>query len=141
MLNRTQFELKPSVSYVVSFFYFKILELLTDVVMSYNKSEKFVAKFQIFFTTFSLHIIVVYLQLIIATKPDAQQGNSPKIVTEDNIKLLFEIQKKVFNLFLYFLNVEYIGLRLKEQISFCKSHLYRYHCICCSHNCYIQPFH
>lgn len=37
-----------------------------------------------------------FLQLIIATIPDAKHGKSPSIVTEENIKLLFEIQKKVF---------------------------------------------
>ncbi|KAK3038828.1 hypothetical protein RJ639_028550 [Escallonia herrerae] len=34
-------------------------------------------------------------QLILATKPDTVHGKSPSIVTEDNIKLLFEIQKKI----------------------------------------------
>lgn len=34
-------------------------------------------------------------QLIIATVPDPQHGESPGIVTEDNIQLLFEVQKKV----------------------------------------------
>ena len=34
-------------------------------------------------------------QLIIATMPDPKHGKLPSIVTEDNIQLLFEIQKKV----------------------------------------------
>nr|XP_011465571.1 PREDICTED: Niemann-Pick C1 protein-like [Fragaria vesca subsp. vesca] len=34
-------------------------------------------------------------QLIIATMPDVKHGKAPSIVTEDNIKLLFEIEKKV----------------------------------------------
>jgi hypothetical protein len=34
-------------------------------------------------------------QLIIATVPDPHHGESPGIVTEDNIQLLFEVQKKV----------------------------------------------
>ncbi|KAF8410301.1 hypothetical protein HHK36_002827 [Tetracentron sinense] len=34
-------------------------------------------------------------QLILATIPDAKHGESPSIVTENNIQLLFEIQKKV----------------------------------------------
>ncbi|TYI42794.1 hypothetical protein ES332_A01G123600v1 [Gossypium tomentosum] len=34
-------------------------------------------------------------QLILATIPDALNGKSPSIVTEENIKLLFEIQKKI----------------------------------------------
>ncbi|XP_022769376.1 Niemann-Pick C1 protein-like isoform X3 [Durio zibethinus] len=34
-------------------------------------------------------------QLILATIPDALHGKSPSIMTEENIKLLFEIQKKV----------------------------------------------
>ncbi|CAK7346025.1 unnamed protein product [Dovyalis caffra] len=35
-------------------------------------------------------------KLILATLPDAGAQKSPSIVTKDNIKLLFEIQKKVF---------------------------------------------
>lgn len=38
------------------------------------------------------------MQLIIATIPDEGKGTTPSILTEDNIKLLFEIQKKVWNL-------------------------------------------
>ncbi|XP_057966308.1 uncharacterized protein LOC131156550 [Malania oleifera] len=34
-------------------------------------------------------------QLILATMPDPKHGKSPSIVTEENIQLLFEIQKKV----------------------------------------------
>ncbi|XP_019187240.1 PREDICTED: Niemann-Pick C1 protein-like [Ipomoea nil] len=34
-------------------------------------------------------------QLIIAVNPDMKNGKSPPIVTEDNIKLLFDIQRKV----------------------------------------------
>ncbi|KAL8135782.1 hypothetical protein AgCh_010405 [Apium graveolens] len=46
---------------------------------------------------FDSHLAPFYRieQLIIATKPDPEHGKSPKIVTEDNIKLLFELQKKV----------------------------------------------
>ncbi|WOG97708.1 hypothetical protein DCAR_0417049 [Daucus carota subsp. sativus] len=46
---------------------------------------------------FDSHLAPFYRieQLIIATKPDPEHGKSPKIVTENNIKLLFEIQKKV----------------------------------------------
>jgi len=43
-------------------------------------------------------------QLIIATIPDGQ-GNSPSILTESNIKLLFDIQKKVSIMVLLFLKV------------------------------------
>lgn len=44
-------------------------------------------------------------QLIIATVPDPQHGKSPGIVTEDNIQLLFEVQKKVlFECSCYFSN-------------------------------------
>lgn len=34
-------------------------------------------------------------QVILATKPDARNGKLPSIVTDDNIQLLFEIQRKV----------------------------------------------
>ncbi|XP_062027066.1 uncharacterized protein LOC133743216 [Rosa rugosa] len=46
---------------------------------------------------FDSHLAPFYRieQLILATIPDAKHGKSPSIVTEDNIKLLFEIQKKV----------------------------------------------
>ncbi|TQD98300.1 hypothetical protein C1H46_016121 [Malus baccata] len=46
---------------------------------------------------FDIHLAPFYRieQLILATIPDGKHGNSPSIVTEDNIKLLFEIQKKV----------------------------------------------
>ncbi|KAK6939083.1 Protein patched/dispatched [Dillenia turbinata] len=37
-------------------------------------------------------------QLILATVPDSMHGNPPSIVTESNIKLLFDIQKKVDNI-------------------------------------------
>lgn len=35
------------------------------------------------------------LQLILATIPDHVNSTSPRIVSDDNIKFLFEIQKKV----------------------------------------------
>jgi len=38
---------------------------------------------------------VVYLQLILGTVPDHVNSTSPRIVSEDNIKFLFEVQKKV----------------------------------------------
>lgn len=41
------------------------------------------------------HWAFAYFQLILATTPDPKHGKSPSIVTEDNIQLLFEIQKKV----------------------------------------------
>ncbi|CAK9178320.1 unnamed protein product [Ilex paraguariensis] len=46
---------------------------------------------------FDSHLAPFYRieQLILATIPDARHGKSPSIVTEDNIKLLFEVQKKV----------------------------------------------
>ncbi|XP_057490001.1 uncharacterized protein LOC130776002 [Actinidia eriantha] len=46
---------------------------------------------------FDSHLAPFYRieQLIIATPPYAMHSTSPSIVTEDNIKLLFEIQKKV----------------------------------------------
>ncbi|KAH7849400.1 hypothetical protein Vadar_017340 [Vaccinium darrowii] len=46
---------------------------------------------------FDSHLAPFYRieQLIVATTPDAMHGKSPSIVTEDNINLLFEIQKKV----------------------------------------------
>lgn len=46
---------------------------------------------------FDTHLAPFYRieQLLIATIPDEGQGKSPSILTEDNIKLLFEIQKKV----------------------------------------------
>ncbi|WCJ44712.1 NPC intracellular cholesterol transporter 1 [Euphorbia peplus] len=46
---------------------------------------------------FDSHLAPFYRieQLIIATTPSAVDGKSPSIVTESNIKLLFEIQKKV----------------------------------------------
>ncbi|KAM1909294.1 hypothetical protein ACFX13_038070 [Malus domestica] len=46
---------------------------------------------------FDSHLAPFYRieQLILATIPEGKHGNSPSIVTEDNIKLLFEIQKKV----------------------------------------------
>ncbi|XP_065847366.1 uncharacterized protein [Euphorbia lathyris] len=46
---------------------------------------------------FDSHLAPFYRieQLIIATPPNAVDGKSPSIVTENNIKLLFEIQKKV----------------------------------------------
>ncbi|KAL2895202.1 NPC intracellular cholesterol transporter 1 [Bienertia sinuspersici] len=41
-------------------------------------------------------VVTLYAEkLIIATIPNEGQGKSPSILTEDNIKLLFEIQKKV----------------------------------------------
>lgn len=36
-----------------------------------------------------------YLQLILGTVPDHVNSTSPRIVSEDNIKFLFEVQKKV----------------------------------------------
>ncbi|XP_059647380.1 uncharacterized protein LOC132293774 isoform X2 [Cornus florida] len=46
---------------------------------------------------FDSHLAPFYRieQLILATMPDPKYGKSPSIVTEDNIQLLFEIQKKV----------------------------------------------
>ncbi|KAK9928380.1 hypothetical protein M0R45_025517 [Rubus argutus] len=46
---------------------------------------------------FDSHLAPFYRieQLVIATIPDTKHGKSPSIVTEENIKLLFEIQKKV----------------------------------------------
>ncbi|KAL4186468.1 hypothetical protein AMTRI_Chr09g34040 [Amborella trichopoda] len=46
---------------------------------------------------FDSHLAPFYRieQLILATVPDLGQGNTPSIVTEENIQLLFEIQKKV----------------------------------------------
>ncbi|KAI4336697.1 hypothetical protein L6164_015190 [Bauhinia variegata] len=46
---------------------------------------------------FDSHLAPFYRieQLILATIPDPVNGMSPKIVSEDNIKFLFEIQKKV----------------------------------------------
>ncbi|XAR61542.1 hypothetical protein NMG60_11015995 [Bertholletia excelsa] len=46
---------------------------------------------------FDTHLAPFYRieQLMIATIPDTKDNKSPSIVTEDNIKLLFEIQKKV----------------------------------------------
>ncbi|KAI9201267.1 hypothetical protein LWI28_020944 [Acer negundo] len=46
---------------------------------------------------FDSHLAPFYRieQLILATIPDAPHGKSPSIVTESNIKLLFEIQKKI----------------------------------------------
>ncbi|KAK9286900.1 hypothetical protein L1049_015307 [Liquidambar formosana] len=46
---------------------------------------------------FDSHLAPFYRieQLILATKPDPKYGKSASIVTEDNIQLLFEIQKKV----------------------------------------------
>ncbi|XP_050376626.1 uncharacterized protein LOC126794026 [Argentina anserina] len=46
---------------------------------------------------FDSHLAPFYRieQLILATMPDGKHGKTPSIVTEDNIKLLFEIQKKV----------------------------------------------
>ncbi|KAM4122351.1 hypothetical protein ACB094_01G077000 [Castanea mollissima] len=46
---------------------------------------------------FDSHLAPFYRieQLILATTPDAVDGKLPSIVTENNIKLLFEIQKKV----------------------------------------------
>ncbi|KMS99730.1 hypothetical protein BVRB_1g020980 [Beta vulgaris subsp. vulgaris] len=46
---------------------------------------------------FDTHLAPFYRieQLIIATIPDEGKGTTPSILTEDNIKLLFEIQKKV----------------------------------------------
>ncbi|KAG7971471.1 hypothetical protein I3843_07G135700 [Carya illinoinensis] len=46
---------------------------------------------------FDSHLAPFYRieQIILATIPDAMDGRSPNIVTESNIKLLFEIQKKV----------------------------------------------
>ncbi|KAA8535924.1 hypothetical protein F0562_028402 [Nyssa sinensis] len=46
---------------------------------------------------FDSHLAPFYRieQLILATMPDSKYGKSPSIVTEDNIQLLFEVQKKV----------------------------------------------
>ncbi|KAF6148392.1 hypothetical protein GIB67_036607, partial [Kingdonia uniflora] len=46
---------------------------------------------------FDTHLAPFYRieQLILATVSDSKHGKSPSIVTEDNIQLLFEIQKKV----------------------------------------------
>lgn len=41
------------------------------------------------------NIHYILLQLIISTIPEEGQTKSPNILTEDSIKLLFEIQKKV----------------------------------------------
>lgn len=40
-------------------------------------------------------IWLFYLQLILGTIPDDVNSTSPRIVSEDNIKFLFEVQKKV----------------------------------------------
>lgn len=50
---------------------------------------------------FQLQVVLtssIIPQLVLATIPDETYGKSPSIVTENNIKLLFEIQKKVFGL-------------------------------------------
>lgn len=39
--------------------------------------------------------VTYVFQLILATTPDALHSKSPSILTEENINLLFEIQKKV----------------------------------------------
>uniref|UniRef100_A0A2P2MG79 Niemann-Pick C1 protein-like n=1 Tax=Rhizophora mucronata TaxID=61149 RepID=A0A2P2MG79_RHIMU len=46
---------------------------------------------------FDSHLAPFYRieQLILATVPDTKDGKSPGILTEENIKLLFEIQKKI----------------------------------------------
>ncbi|XVF35828.1 hypothetical protein REPUB_Repub19eG0004400 [Reevesia pubescens] len=46
---------------------------------------------------FDSHLAPFYRieQIILATIPDALHGKSPSIVTEENMKLLFEIQKKI----------------------------------------------
>ncbi|KAM7253416.1 hypothetical protein ACFE04_026034 [Oxalis oulophora] len=46
---------------------------------------------------FDSHLTPFYRieQLIIATRPDPLSGKSPSIITDNNLKLLFEIQKKV----------------------------------------------
>lgn len=46
---------------------------------------------------FDTHLAPFYRieQVILATRPDPQNGKYPSIVTEDNIQLLFEIQQKV----------------------------------------------
>ncbi|XP_010690227.2 uncharacterized protein LOC104903808 isoform X1 [Beta vulgaris subsp. vulgaris] len=49
---------------------------------------------------FDTHLAPFYRieQVILATRPDPQNGKSPSIVTEDNIQLLFDIQQKVDDL-------------------------------------------
>ncbi|XP_034681127.1 NPC intracellular cholesterol transporter 1 [Vitis riparia] len=49
---------------------------------------------------FDSHLAPFYRieQLILATMPDIKSGKSSSIVSDDNIQLLFEIQKKVFGL-------------------------------------------
>lgn len=41
------------------------------------------------------------LQLILATMPDSKHGKLPSIVTDSNIQLLFDIQKKVYTLIFF----------------------------------------
>ncbi|KAK9666670.1 hypothetical protein RND81_14G202500 [Saponaria officinalis] len=55
---------------------------------------------------FDSHLAPFYRieQVILATMPDPQSGVSPSIVTEDNIQLLFEMQRKVDEL-----KVNYLG--------------------------------
>lgn len=43
---------------------------------------------------------IIFVQLIIATTPNAKTKKSPSILTDDNIKLLFEIQKKVVTFYI-----------------------------------------
>lgn len=48
-------------------------------------------------------VLLLIFQLVIATVPVSENGKPPSIVTEENIELLFEIQRKVFSAFTTFL--------------------------------------
>lgn len=50
-----------------------------------------------------LQYLLHIFQLVIATTPDSRHGKPPIIITEENIELLFEIQRKVFKVLVPFI--------------------------------------
>lgn len=59
-------------------------------------------------------MIVHIFQLILATMPDIKGGKSSSIVSDDNIQLLFEIQKKVFQV----LDEGFLNTKMSYDIPF-----------------------
>lgn len=54
-------------------------------------------------------IVLKFLQLIVATVPKSPNEKAPEILTDDNIKLLFDIQKKV-PAFLFSISTVFISI-------------------------------
>lgn len=76
------------------------------LVLTHHRSEGIIVFILLHIFNNGLHFS---FQLILATIPDAIDGKLPSILTEKNIKLLFEIQKKV-SITVFFLDMTCNGL-------------------------------